>query len=66
MNSSIMCLGRAPIPLLEVRTYPKVLNDENWVFSSLSKLIQMARSHGRNPAEFLLYRRTSTTGNFIS
>jgi hypothetical protein len=33
MNSSILCLGRASIPLIEVCTFPKVLKvDENWFF----------------------------------
>jgi hypothetical protein len=58
------------IPLLGVCSYPKVqIVDENWVFPSLFLLIQIIRSiqsHGRNPAEFLLYQRTSTTGNCIS
>jgi hypothetical protein len=35
-------LGRSSIPLLDVCTYPKVVKvDENWVFPSLSILIQV-------------------------
>jgi hypothetical protein len=70
MNSLIVYLGRSSVPLLDVCNYPKVLIvDENWVFPSLFILIQIIssiQSHGRNPAEFLLYRRTSTIGNCIS
>jgi hypothetical protein len=41
MNSSFVYLGRSFVPLLDACTYPKVLIvEENWVFPSLSTLIQ--------------------------